>query len=71
MQFQPARQQQHIARTGGAGDGAIWVAVGGVVSVDLAFRAEGKTRFAAEELTSGRKVDVVTKRPSPAQGQSF
>lgn len=50
-----------------------WVAVGGAVSVDKAYRTEGKTWFAAEELTddeadaiiAGGPADVVVAHDAP------
>lgn len=52
---------------------AVWVAVGGAVSVDKAFRTEGKTWFAGEELTdeeaeaiiAGGPADVVVSHDAP------
>lgn len=45
-------------------DGTVWVAVGGAVSVDKAFRTEGKTWFAAEELTDEEAFRIIAVGPA-------
>jgi hypothetical protein len=45
-------------------DGTVWVAVGGAVSVDKAFRTEGKSWFAAEELTDEEASRIIADGPA-------
>jgi Icc-related predicted phosphoesterase len=45
-------------------DGTVWVAVGGAVSVDKAFRTEGKSWFAAEELTDEKASRIIADGPA-------
>lgn len=45
-------------------DGIVWVAVGGAVSVDKAFRTEGETWFAGEELTDEEASRIVADGPA-------
>jgi hypothetical protein len=44
--------------------GNVWVAVGGAVSVDKAFRTEGKSWFAAEELTDEEASRIIADGPA-------
>lgn len=45
-------------------DGSVWVAVGGAVSVDKAFRTEGKSWFAAEELADDEASRIIADGPA-------
>lgn len=43
---------------------SVWVAVGGAVSVDKAYRAEGKTWFTDEELTENEADQIIAAGPA-------